>query len=360
MTPPTTQGGTSVTDDVPNLYQTIRTGVKKSLNHVVELVGMEYAIRAATDTPLPEVEEALAGYLDDAGLEVVAETDIQAIHHHYDLEYPRYKILKVAGAARLDECPLSGPAIAANKGMTALLPPSVILYETQGETRVSAIRPSTLLALFNDGDVREIIQKLEGLLWDTLDEGVPGGRMLSDEPPLPPGSNGRARVKKLLYPVLKLLDAEYSMHVSTSEPREEVEESLRHALSMRGQKVLGEVGGEGVDILLVANPGQAHKLLAIEPDVGVFAPLSVGIYEEGDRTHVRAVRPSTLLIFFTNPALQHILLEIEVLLWNSLTGGVPGAKIHSRQPPLPSGLGQATTAAGLPGGLDSYRKYRPG
>lgn len=349
-----------MTDDGPNLYQKIRTLVKKNLRHVVNLVDMEPAIRVATDLSVEETEEALRTYLAEAGFHVVTEVDVQAIHHHYDLEYPKFKILKVLGAETLAGCPLASRALEIHPGTIALLPPSVIIYETQGETRVSAIRPSTLLALFNDNELRDIIQQLEDVLWNALDQGIPDGRMLSEEAPVPPGSNGRATIKKSLYPVLKLLDAEYSIHVSSSAPRDEVVASVRKALSMRGQKVVGELGDGTTDILLVVNPGQAHKLLAIEPDVAVFAPLSVGIYQDDGRIHVRAVRPSTLYIFYANPDLQNILSELEVLLWNSLTQGVPGAKIHSRQPPLPGSLGQGTTGAGLPGGLDSFRKYRPG
>ncbi|WP_425601054.1 DUF302 domain-containing protein [Halosolutus halophilus] len=94
---------------------------------------------------------------------------------------------------------------------------------------------------------------------------------------------------------------------------------MRDALDRRGQKVLGEVG----DTLLVGNPGQAHKALAIEPDVAVFVPLSVTISEEGDETHVRTVRPSTLLAFYGDPDLRDILQEMELLLWNALVDGVP-------------------------------------
>lgn len=346
-------------EGAPNLYQKIRTGVKRNLNHVVELIDMEYAIKARTDASFEEAEEGLLEHLTSEGFHVVSETDVQGIHHHYDLEYPKFKILKVAGAETLGECPMASRALDIDPGMSVFLPPSVILYETEGETRVSAIRPTTLLALFHDGELRGIIQELEGVLWEALEVGLPGSEMISESPPLLPGANGRATIKKLLNPVLNLLDAEYSIDVSSDAPRAEIEESVRHALSMRGQKVLDELSYGDTTILLAVNPGQAHKLLAIEPDIAVFAPLSIGIYPEGDRTHVRAVRPSTLLIFFTNPAIQDILQELEVLFWNALTHGVPDGKLHSRQPPLPSGAGQRTTAAGLPGGLDSFKKYRP-
>lgn len=343
--------------DRPNLYQRIRTGVKKGLHHVVDLVGMEPAIRAETELSAPEAEQALLSYLDQAGLSVLAETDVQAIHHAYDLDYPHYKIFKVAAGDSLGACPMASRAIEIHKGTTAFLPPSIVVYERDDGARVSAVRPSTLMALFSDDELRSILGELEHTLWTAFEDGLPGSTMLSEEAPVRKDDT-QGRIKGSLYSVLSLLDAEYSFHVSTPKPRAEIREELEHALSMRGQKVLGEVEAPGTSILLVANPGQAHKLLAIDPDVGVFAPLSVGVYEEGGRTHVRCVRPSTLLIFYTNPAIQAILLELEVLLWNAVTSGVPDVKIHSRQPPLPSGLGQRATAEGLPGGLDSFRQFR--
>lgn len=342
-----------------NPYQNIRTQVKKNLNDVVEYVGMEPAIRASTPLPLEEAETALREFMADHGFHVIHETDVEAIHNHYDLSYPGFKILKFVRAETFAACPMASTAVQINPGTGAVLPPGVILYEVDGETRVSAVRPSTLLALFRDAELRHTLRELEGYLWTALDEGVPESTMLSSEPPVAPGRNDRrAAIKQSLYWVLSLVDAEYSMHVSSSAPFAQVKRELRDALGMRGQKVLGEVADGR--IMLAVNPGQAHKALAIDPDVAVFAPLSVAIFEGDRRVHVRTVRPSTLLVFYTQPDLQDILLEMEMLLWNSLVKGVPRVRVESRQPPLSPGTGQATTGAGLPGGLGSLRKYRPG
>jgi len=238
-------------------------------------------------------------------------------------------------------------------GLGAFVPLSVILYDLDGKTRVSAVRPTTLLALFTDNDLQRVIQETEVALWRALTEGIPQAELLSEEPPLAPGEQRiRTRIKKALNLVLPLVHAEYSIHVSSSLPREQVEADVRDALDRRGQKILGEVG----DTLLVGNPGQAHKALAIDPDVAVFVPLSVTISEEGGETHVRTVRPSTLLAFYADPDLRAILQEMELLLWNALADGVPDATVHSRQPPLPPSGGQRTTAANLPGGLGSVER----
>jgi uncharacterized protein (DUF302 family) len=329
------------------IYQQIREAVKKGLFPVIDRLGIETAIRIATPVSVSDAEAALREALDAEGFEVLAEVDVQDIHHHYNLEYPEFKILCVGNREEMET------GLEIDPGLGAFVPLSVILYDLDGETRVSAVRPTTLLALFTDDDLRRVIQKTEAALWQALTEGVPQAELLSEEPPLAPGEERtRTRIKQALNLVLTLVDAEYSVHVSSPVPREQVEADVRDALDRRGQKVLGEVG----DTPLVGNPGQAHKALAIDPDVAVFVPLSVTISEEGGETHVRTVRPSTLLAFYDDPDLRSILQEMEMLLWNALVDGVPDATVHSRQPPLPPTGGQRTTAANLPGGLGSVER----
>lgn len=326
------------------IYQLTRETIKKGLYPVIERLGIETAIRVATPVSVVDAEAALREALAEEELEVVAVVDVQAIHHHYNLEYPEFKILCVGDRAETE----AGMKI--DPGLGAFVPLSVICYDLDGETRVSAIRPTTLLALFTDDELQQVIQETEVALWRALTEGVPQAELLSEEPALAPGEERtRTRIKMALNLVLALVDAEYSIHVSSPLPRAQIETDVRNALDRRGQKVLGEVG----DTLLVGNPGQAHKALAIEPDIGVFIPLSVTITEEDGETHVRTVRPSTLLAFYDDPNLRDVLQEMELLLWNALVDGVPEATVHSRQPPLPPSGGQRTTAANLPGKLGS-------
>lgn len=342
-----------------NFYQNIRTQVKMNLQPIVtDRLGMDYAIRATSTASVAEAQEALEAHLSEAGFHVVHETDVEAIHDHYDIDYPEFKILKVVQGRTFAECPLASSAVRLDPGTSTVLPPGIAIYDLDGVTHVSAIRPSTLLAVFRNREVRDALVELESALWDALERGVPGAEMLDQEPPIRPGQRDRrTTTKERLNLVLSLVDAEYSIHVSSPRPAREFKEQLRTSLAHRGQRVLGEV--HDGQITLVVNPGQAHKALAIDPDVAVFAPLSVSVMEADDRTHVRAVRPSTLLIFFDQPAMQDILMEMEMLLWNGIVHGVPEGRIESRQPPLQPEGGQRTTAAGLPGGLGAART-RPG
>lgn len=338
-----------------NVYQHVRTTVKRNLRRVIEYAGMEFAIKATTPVSAQAAEQSLRETLADADFHVIHETDVQAIHEHYNLDYPTFKIFKVVQGPTFEACSMASTALDLDPGTGTVLPPSVILYELDGVTHVSAVRPSTLLAVFRDGTVRDTIVELESQLWDVLETGLPDVEMVSEEPPLRPGQHSRRRqFKERLNLVLSLADAEYSLHVSSDAPMAEVKQGVRESMRWRGQRVVGEVASG--QILLVVNPGQAHKVLAIDPDVGVFAPLSVALSREDGRTHVRTVRPTTLLIFFGQPAMQDVLMEMEMLFWNALTDGVPNVRVESRQPPLPPEGGQRTTAAGLPGALGSARE----
>jgi uncharacterized protein (DUF302 family) len=339
-----------------NFYQNVRAQVKKKLQPIITgPLGMDFAIRATTPRSVPEAQAALEAYLEEADFHVIHETDVKGIHNHYEIEYPAFKILKVVRGKTFKQCPMASSAVDLDPGTTSVLPPGIILYDLDGTTHISAVRPSTLLAVFRNPAVRETIIELEGLLWDVFENGIPEAEILDQEAPIRPGENTRrARMKQLLNPLLSTVDAEYAIHVSTERSPQAVKEQLRHSLARRGQRVLGDVADGR--IMLAVNPGQAHKALAIDPDVAVFAPLSVSVLEQDGRTHVRSVRPSTLLIFFDQPALQDVLMEMEMLLWNGIVEGVPEGRIESRQPPLQPEGGQRSTAGGLPGGLGAARE----
>ncbi|WP_265108487.1 DUF302 domain-containing protein [Halosolutus halophilus] len=195
------------------ICQLTRETVKKGLHPVIDRLGIETAIRVTTPVSVSDAEAALREELAEEGVEVLADVDVQAIHHHYNLEYPEFTILCVGNRRELEA------EMAIDPGLGAFVPLSVILYDLDGETRVSAVRPTTLLALFTDDDLQRAIQETEGVLWRVLTEGIPAAEVLSEEPPLMPGEEStRTRIKKALNLVLTLVDAEYSIHVSSPLP----------------------------------------------------------------------------------------------------------------------------------------------
>ena len=127
-----------------NLYQGIRTQVKKNLNRVVERANMEPAIRASTPAPIEEAEAALREFLGEHGFHVIHETDVEAIHNHYKLGYPGFKILKVVRARNFMSCPMASSLWACPGLTTSMICPPATSPTTFWPRTSSAPRSASL------------------------------------------------------------------------------------------------------------------------------------------------------------------------------------------------------------------------
>jgi uncharacterized protein (DUF302 family) len=106
-------------------------------------------------------------------------------------------------------------------------------------------------------------------------------------------------------------------------PYERVVPRVKEALKNEGFGVLSEIdvraalkeklGVERGSYLIIGacNPPLAHQALEAEPDLGVFLPCNVVVYEAADGTHVRAVDPRSMLGPIENPVLDQIADEVK-------------------------------------------------
>ncbi|WP_246999694.1 hypothetical protein [Halosolutus gelatinilyticus] len=72
-----------------NGYQLVRELVTKDLYPAIDRLGIETAIRVVTPASVSAAEEAVREALAK-GVEVLAEVDIQAINHQYNLDAPEF------------------------------------------------------------------------------------------------------------------------------------------------------------------------------------------------------------------------------------------------------------------------------
>ncbi len=74
-----------------------------------------------------------------------------------------------------------------------------------------------------------------------------------------------------------------------------------------------KLGVEGGAYLIIGacNPPLAHRALQAEPDLGVFLPCNVVVYEAADGTHVSAVDPQSMLDAIANPVLDGVADEVK-------------------------------------------------
>lgn len=316
---------------------------------------MDPAIRARTPAPVEEARRALKEYLAEAGLQVVYETALDSprdgpapgrgvellkvgkSRSFSQYQPPRSQIplgRKAVKTGAFMPPPSASSRVNVDPSTSTVEPPTVALVEGDGVTHVSTVRPSTSLAVFGDRGIAESDVDLEGALWDALEEGAPDSEMPEQEPPARSVDGPRATTKAQFDAVLSLAESEYAVHVSTDRPLREMKNRIPDALSRPGQRVLGPVA-DG-QLLFVLHPRRLREALTADQGVAAFAPFPVFVYEEDGRTHVRALRPTTLLAFFGQPAMQDLLVEMEVLLLNGVDEGLPGGRVESRQPPLQS------------------------
>jgi uncharacterized protein (DUF302 family) len=110
----------------------------------------------------------------------------------------------------------------------------------------------------------------------------------------------------------------YAIGTTLAAPYEELVPRVKQALKDEGFGVMSEIDVQGALreklgiergrylIIGACNPRLAHEALEAEPDLGVFLPCNVIVYEAADGTHVSAVDPLSMLGQIDNPVLDQI------------------------------------------------------
>jgi uncharacterized protein (DUF302 family) len=115
----------------------------------------------------------------------------------------------------------------------------------------------------------------------------------------------------------------YAIGTTLAAPYEELVPRVKQALKDEGFGVLSEIDVQGALkeklgiergrylIIGACNPRLAQKALEAEPDLGVFLPCNVIVYEAADGTHVSAIDPLSMLGQIANPVLDQIADEVK-------------------------------------------------
>jgi uncharacterized protein (DUF302 family) len=114
----------------------------------------------------------------------------------------------------------------------------------------------------------------------------------------------------------------YAIGTTLQAPFDEVVAAVKAGLKGEGFGVLCEIDVQatlreklGVErgrylIIGACNPPLAHKAIGAEPDLGVFLPCNVIVYEDGPAVLVRAVDPRRMLGGIDNPVLDAVAGEV--------------------------------------------------
>jgi uncharacterized protein (DUF302 family) len=114
----------------------------------------------------------------------------------------------------------------------------------------------------------------------------------------------------------------YSFSRVLSLPYEEAITKVKNALKSEGFGVLTEIDVKQTlkeklnkdfrkyIILGACNPPLAHRVLEAEPEVGVFLPCNVLVYEEGSKTVVSAMDPEAAMILVRNEKVSEVAKQV--------------------------------------------------
>ncbi|HHD12068.1 MAG TPA: DUF302 domain-containing protein [Deltaproteobacteria bacterium] len=118
--------------------------------------------------------------------------------------------------------------------------------------------------------------------------------------------------------------AEFSIKRKVNLSYEEAEKKIREALAEEGFGILTEIDVKATlkkkldkdfrkyIILGACNPPYAYRALTIEPEIGVFMPCNVLVYENEDgTTTVSAMDPVAAMEVVANPELNELAREIK-------------------------------------------------
>lgn len=124
----------------------------------------DYSFWIALPFPLPEAEKNVREALQKEQFGIISEIDIQAkLKEKLGIDHPPHKILGACNPK------LAHEALQDNIDVALALPCNVVLREEDGQTNVSALKPSVALEPFKGLKVQETVCKAEEALERVFD-----------------------------------------------------------------------------------------------------------------------------------------------------------------------------------------------
>ena len=127
-----------------------------------------YTLSGTTALPFAEAVARVRETLKEEGFGVLTEIDVQAtLREKLGEETPPYLILGACNP------PYAHRALQAEPELGTLLPCNVVVYERDGETRVSAVDPERMLGIVGNeslatvaAEIREKVERAVAKVWE--------------------------------------------------------------------------------------------------------------------------------------------------------------------------------------------------
>lgn len=124
-----------------------------------------YAVSRETGLPFEEAVQKARALLQEAGYGILSEIDVQAkLKEKLDIEREPYLILGACNP------PLANEGLNAEPELGTLLPCNVVVYESEGRTRVAAVQPETMLSVVGNEKLDPIAEQVRKDLVHVVDE----------------------------------------------------------------------------------------------------------------------------------------------------------------------------------------------
>lgn len=134
-------------------------------------------MKIRTGDTMDAVEGRLRDELADEGFGILTEIDVQAtLAEKLGKDTRPHRILGACNPELADQ------GLSAEPDLGVLLPCNVTLYADDGDTVVSAMKPTAALQMIDDPTVEKIARDAEARVWSALQRAVPDGTPLNEEP----------------------------------------------------------------------------------------------------------------------------------------------------------------------------------
>jgi len=120
---------------------------------------ISYGFKKELDLGFDDALAKVTAELEKEGFGVLTEIDVKAtLAKKMDVDFPRYQILGACNPHNAHK------ALLAEEDIGLMLPCNVIVYEREGKSVVSVIKPTVVMGMIENPELREIAEDVEAKL----------------------------------------------------------------------------------------------------------------------------------------------------------------------------------------------------
>jgi uncharacterized protein (DUF302 family) len=125
---------------------------------------ISYGFRKEIDLPFEKAEEVVTEELKKEGFGILTKIDVrEKFKEKLGIEFKNYVILGACNPTYAHK------AILSEEDIGLMLPCNVVIYENEGKTILSVIKPSTAMGMLENEPLKRIAQEVESKLKQVFD-----------------------------------------------------------------------------------------------------------------------------------------------------------------------------------------------